>query len=367
MCFLAALLACSGSEKTPPPPAGGLHHLTVEGGFGGGDFSAGAQVHVWAGVDPQSEVASWSGAGAPTEWNGDVEMPDADLTLTASAVPGVAPLEERTYADRPVLGSFPAAPVGLVLFFHGASYATDELEDNAARTIAFHLVAAGYAVVAVPSSAELAAGTGGWNSALDESNPDLQTVHAVVDGLRADGTIDAALPVFAWGMSSGGIFAHTVGAALPTAGTVAYCAPGTAEANAATTAPTAWFMAANDQTFPTGVADASGFRDALSLRGIATDLYVHPTTPLYDERFERVTGITAAQSAAIADQIRASGSVTADGAWTRAGGAAVALLDLSEFDAEQRTAIGAEVEIMAADHELYDDVAVRMTAFLASL
>lgn len=370
MPWLAVLLAC---KDATPAAVGAIHRLTVEGGVGSGEFAAGSRVHVWAEVDPQAALATWTGEGiaTPEEWNSGLEMPDHDLVVTAAVTPVSAPLVERTLAlvdgDRPVLVSAPEAPSALVLFFHGASYGISQLESNAAATIRMHLVRAGYAVVAVPSQAELSAGTGGWNASLDDANPDLATVRGVVDALTGDGTLPADVPVFAWGMSSGGNFAHTVGAALPAAGVVAYCAPGTPEALAATRAPTGWYLAANDQTFPSGVAEAIAFQAALSVRGVVTELVVHPQTPLYDERFRRIAGVSEQQSADIANAIRAVGAVNAAGNWTTSGSAVLPVLDLADLDAEQRVAVGAEIEIMAADHELYDDVADRMLDFLAHL
>ncbi|MEQ1503408.1 MAG: hypothetical protein ABMB14_14315 [Myxococcota bacterium] len=355
---------------------GATRRLAVDHGYGGGELPVGAAFQVWAAVDPQTEVVTgWTGdvdaLEAPTEWNSAGTMPDRDLALAATIEASAAPIVARdlTLAGRPrgILVAAAPAPVGLVLFFHGAGYAIDELRDNAARTTTNLLVRAGYTVVAVMSDAEAAAGIGGWSTGLDlGSNGDLQTVDALIDALRSDGTVPPSTPVYAWGMSSGGMFAHTVGATLPIAAVAAFCAAGTAEAMAATDAPTAWYLAGNDQVFPTSVADATAFEAALTARGVPTDRVVHPPTPLYDQRFERVTGVEPARSATIAASIRASGAVDPTGAWTVPGSAVTAAMDLDGLDGLspiQVTAVAAEIEILAADHELYDDVSARLVAF----
>ncbi len=359
--WLALVLAC-GPDTTAP---GGTHALVVEGGSGSGEYAAGDRIQVWAGVDPQVALASWSGdmLPDPPEWNGTITMPDHDALAVAQSVAVDAPLVERTYpteaGDRTVLASVVAEPVGVVLFFHGAAYSVDQLRSNAGRTLTMALVRAGYTVVALPSTAEVAAGTGGWSADLADDNSDLVTTRALVDAMRSDGTIRSGSPVFAWGMSSGAQFASVVGAALPTDGVVSFCAPGTADAIAETSAPTAWYLASMDRTFPTAVADATGFASQLGARGIASEVYVHPPTPLYDARFERITEIDADLSRELADALRASGAVDAAGI--------VAVGAEIDVDAELREAVVAEIEIMAADHELYDDVAVRMVGFLDGL
>jgi hypothetical protein len=362
------------TSDTDTVPTGALT-LTVNGGYGGGAYAAGAPVHVWADVDPQAEIVTgWEGdtdvLDAPIEWNSPGTMPDHSATLTPTVEALPYTVEHRVYSlnghDRDALVVKVDGAKGAVLFFHGASYSVDELCDNAGATITRQLVHAGYTVVAVQSEAEAAAGTGGWASdPLDpDQNEDLGNVRALIDALHADGTVPTNVRIAAWGMSSGGFFAHAVGAVGLADAVVGYCAAGGRDANDATTAATAYYMAINDQTFPTGAADAAEFSKNLTARGVASDVYVHPLTPLYDQRFERVAGIDAAKSKEIADQLRASGAVDANDLWTKAGSAITGTLSVSGLTPEQLTAVKAEIEIMAADHELYDDVAARMVAFL---
>jgi hypothetical protein len=279
--------------------------VAVNHGYGGGEYPPKTAIHVWSDVDPQQALTTgWTGApGVPTEWNGDYVVPDHDVTLSATIVTAPVALVTRTYAlaagSRTVLGHFPSSPKGLVLFFHGAQFDVDELRDNAASTITIALVRAGYAVVALPSEQETADGVGGWNPALTD-NTDLDNVISLVAALRADGSVPRSAPVVSWGMSSGGIFSHTVGAKLPADVVTAYCGPGIAGAIAITHARTAWYLAKDDQTLPTSVPDSEAFQKQLAARGITTELYVHPPTPLYDQRFLRVTGIDARRSATIA-------------------------------------------------------------------
>lgn len=347
----------------------GFYDLVVDGGFGGGRYAPGTAHHVWADVDPQTEIATWSGESAlldaPGEWNAGLVLPDHDVVVTADRTPWATAPEARRYdlagGTRDVLVLTVEAPLGLVLFFHGGAYAVDQLRTNAGIAIAHRLQQAGWVVAALESEAEAAAGVGGWDSDLDD-NTDLRNAERLVTALRDDGTVPDGLPVVAWGKSAGGIFAHTVGASGLAETVVAFCAAATDEATDVTQAHTAWFLAENDKTFPSAIADASSAQVVLDGRGLRTDLYVHPTTPLYDQRFERVAGIDPALSASLADRIRDGGFVDDDDAWLVAGTAVD--IDLSDVPAEARVAVLAEIEMMAADHELYDDVAARVVAFL---
>ncbi|RME28285.1 MAG: hypothetical protein D6798_02750 [Deltaproteobacteria bacterium] len=381
--LLLVLVACThgGSAGGGPASTGGADGgngastttvtLTVEGGFGGGRYAPGDRVRVWADVDPHAAIVTgWTGDASlldhPADWNSGLAMPDRDVTL--SPVLATVPFEIGTRSGelageaRSWSQVLPAEPRGIVLFFHGARYSRAELTDAAATSIGMRLVAAGYGVVALDSSAAADSGTGGWNPS--ESGPDMAAVRDLVSLLRAD---LGDLPVYAWGMSSGGQFAHAVGRSLPADGVLASCAPGTSDIAATTTAPTAWFMAGADTTFPSGAEDARTYAGKLAARGLPAEVHVHPPTPLYDARFTRVPGIDAARSTEIADWIRSRGYVDDRGDWLVSGGTVSGALDLADLDAATVTAIAAEIEIMAADHELYDDYSAEMVAFLDGL
>lgn len=384
------LLACSGPSEDSADTAGDSsgetsidsgedgYILSVNEGWGGGVYPAGAIVQVWAGVFPYDQwVEGWSpadGLADPGEWNSALVMPAHDLSLVAAVQSAAPPPEELVLplpsGERPAWLVSPAAPRGLVLFFHGARYAHTELGDNAALTVTGRLVHAGWAVLAMDSEAAARSGTGGWDDVVDGDNADLIAVREAVEWARAEGRVAAGAPVVAWGMSSGGQFAHAVGLDLPADAVLASCAPGRATTLAASSAPTAWFLAEADGTFPTGAEDAAAAAEERALRGVPAEVNVHPRTPLYDQRFTRVPGVDEARSAAIAADIRAAGHYLDEGGWQVSGSTVTASMgwaSLDGLDEVQRTAVAAEIEIMAADHELYDDYAGRMVDFLSEV
>jgi hypothetical protein len=326
------LLACAA----PADP--GTPSVTGSGWYASPTPSPGATVHVWADVDPFTEVVTgWNGLTL-TEWNGDVTWPDTPVSPIAEAV-ALTP-ETITLEGRTTTRWGPAEPVGTVLFFHGAAYDETMLTWlPAGQTLVRQAVRRGWQVVAPASAAAEASGAGGWSTASD-----LEAARAMVAGLQA--------PVVIMGMSSGGMFAHEVAAATSPAAVVGFCAPGLASTLATTTVPTAWQLAGADTTFPDGETTAKKAIAGFEARGIPYDLYVHPQTALYDARFERA-GLSAADSAALAATIRDGGYYT-DG-WTTSGGA---------VDVDASPAALAEIEIMAADHELYDDGLARLWGWI---
>jgi hypothetical protein len=377
-----ALLACEGdppgdgdptATSTPPDPPS-LVDVVVEGGEGSGRHLPGSTVRVVATLDPTSAIVTgWHATPPielPLEWNGTIEVPEGGVTLGPDVTAVDVALEERTWTvaagQRTVRLAAQAEPAGVVMFFHGASYSTAQLDEPAPRSVLLHLVHAGFTVVAVPSEAEVRAGTGGWDAS--GGSVDHATVAALWEHLAADGLAPPTAPRIAWGMSSGGQFAHAVGAALGLDAVVAYCAPGAATDLRDTRAATGWYLAAEDTTFPTAEADARAAQVALAGRGVSTDLYVHPVTPVTPLRFTRIPGIDEPRSRALAAALLDRGLAGEDGLLTVSGAeAGRAVADLLAGDpAPVRTGILAEIEILGADHELYDDAAARMVAFLRS-
>jgi hypothetical protein len=262
-----------------------------------------------------------------------------------------------------VLYAFPSSPRGMVIFFHSAAGNDTEIYENAAWSLASQLYDDGYGIVALDSDIATLAGTGGWGDGHDDETLDLAATRELVYYL---GYWD--IPIVAWGVGSGGNFAHTIGMMRPADAVLSFCAPGRRFTDEYTDAPTAWFLAERDSYYP----DADDLADlaaaGMEARGIETAVYVHPPTPLYDERFTRVSGIDAATSTEIADAIRAAGYVDSDGEWLVTGDDA-ASVDLSSLGltTAQKNGVKAEIRIMAADGVMYDDYAAEVLDFLDGL
>jgi hypothetical protein len=359
-------------HSAPTTPGTGRVELLVVGGEGGGRHLPGSEVWVAATVDPTTTVVTgWDATpevDAPREWNGTVTVPAGGLVLEARTRRVEVELTERTYAlpggERTARVAAVEDPRGVVMFFHGASYSTRQLDEPSPRNVLLHLVDAGYTVVAPQSAAEVASGSGGWVAT--RGSADHRAVEALWGELAADGTLPAGAPRVAWGMSSGGQFAHAVGAALELDVVLAHCAPGTSAELSTTTAATGWYLAERDGTFPTAVDVATEAQAWFTARGVSTDLVVHPRTPVTPLRFTRIPGVDEDRSRSVGQALLDRGLAGEDGLLRESGAEVVAATaDLFAADPpEVRAGLAAELEILAADHELYDDAANRMVAFL---
>lgn len=340
------------------------HTLTVVNGHGGGSYRAGERVTVWAAVDPQSAcVTGWDGPVRSQDWTTTLVMPDSDLTVTAHTASAPLHFEEHEYdlggSLRTVQIAMPDEPRGLVLFFHSAQGDHEEIFGNAASSLARQLNGRGFAILAMDSGVASIAGSGPWIDGFDEETLDLAATRELIDRI---GEWD--LPVIAWGVGSGGDFAHTVGSHLPADAVLSFTAPGRRVTHALTDAPTAWFLAERDAWHPSGDDEADAHAALMAARGVEVRVFVHPPTPLYDQRFVRVVGVDETLSASLANTLRTNGSVDAEGRWLVTGEQAARSLAAVPMSSPQRAGVEAEIRIMAAEGVMYDELAVEALAFL---
>jgi hypothetical protein len=196
------------------------------------------------------------------------------------------------------------------------------------------------------------------------------------------GLVSAGTPKFALGMSAGGAFSHFLGTvgSSPVAGdfpqlrfraVVGYCSDATASRSAAlSTTPSAWFMCGAEDNPEVSNAEARANSAMLGGRGIPTDYVEHPPSPLYEERFSRIRGISVEISRAIAAELRAAGFVNARGFLDRDGDAIGQFVSTNpgQFpilvsQSDSLGAIRSQVKAMRAEHAMYADYTQRNIAW----
>jgi len=353
--------------------------LTVTQGYGSGSYAAGAEVHVWAAHAPATQlVTAWSGDTEllldPGEWHTSMTMPQRDIELHAEigeldVALTVEPLDGR---DRPktVRHHIPPQPVGIVLFAHGTSGSGEFIEKIEPFYLARVLIDAGFGVWATDAEeTDDGEEDARWDASLDPDNVDLANVELILAQFVERGWIEENTPRFVVGMSNGGSFALTAGAALGLDAVVSYCASGRTASAEITTAPTAWFLCEYDHTADNESAQAN--HQLLLDRGVPTELHIHGPSPLHDARFERIPGIDGPTSAAIASELRAlhanPDGYLADDVDTIADAVAAnpaSYPTLSGLAGTDQKLVGNQVMILVADHQMYDDYARRTLAFL---
>ena len=387
-------------KAAPPttcPVAAPRFTLNVTQGWGSGTYAAAETVHVWAAVRPQDQVVTgWSGdadlLADPAEWHTTLTMPLRDVSLAAAIVDRPTTLMLTQYGGttatpKRVFSRIPDNPSGLILFLHGTGGDADFITRTESFAVALRALENGYGVLGTEAEEAVAGdldadGKLRWDAALTATNIDFANLNALVATLRASGTIAPTTPLFAVGMSNGGNTAVSLGAvgsssiaaaypALRFAAVVSHCAQGRAAAVAVTTTPTAWFMCARDDNDMVSNAAAQADSAALAARGVPTQYRENPPSPLYDQRFLRVSGLDQTTSQAVAAELRTAGFVGPDGFFvTPTGTIQIAVAaDPSLAPALAALAPGArsrvfdQVSVMQAEHQMYSDLAAAAVAF----
>jgi len=398
--FLSALLAtsCGGSTdaggqdgSTPQAFA-----LTVTGGFGSGAYAAGATVHVFADLDPASEVLlRWEGDTATlassAEWHSTVVMPARDVDLVAVKRERPVVLTESTFAGatataKRVRSFIPPNPRGLILFLHGTGGSANGILRTEQQAFVLAAAERGYAILATEAEEVQAGdlnndGKVRWNASLSPGNTDFANLDALIADLRQRPEIGTELPIFVMGMSNGGSMTLSLGtvAAVPELATAfghlrfsaaaSYCASGRTGAASRTTTPTAWYLCRND-TNPNvgsqGNSDAEAHSAALVARGVETGVRYHEASPLYDERFTRA-GLDANTSTAIVAELEAAGFVGANRFLTAPPSDVTAAYvanpaafpRIGALSGAERLRVSTQIAVVYADHSFFSDLSQR--------
>jgi hypothetical protein len=381
----------------PPWGGGGMHQLDVVNGYGSGVYEEGEMVHVWSSVSTEDEVAlPWggeaSGLAEPSEWHTSFPMPGHDVTLVAENKAQAVTLTVEQYVGstrRPktVRYHLPSGMRGVVVFSHGTGGSNSFIENPEAFALALALIERGYGVLGTEAEEAVAGDLNNddkerWVTRFASDNVDLKNLEILFDDLEQRGLIPAGTPKFALGMSAGGAFSHFLGTVAATGiarsfpqirfnAVVAYCADATGT-NAAevSTTPSAWFMCGNEDNPDVKNDQAVANATALAVRGIPMDYVEHPPSPLYDQRFVRIPGISPETSKWMADELRAAGFVDGSGFLNTSADeiGQVAVNDPEAFpiilaQTDVFGSIRSQMKVMRAEHAMYADYTQRNVAW----
>lgn len=367
-------------------------------GFGPVTAAPASQVELWSAILPQSQVLlNWTGGTFTTddeEWHATLTVPSSNATLTANIQTLDITFTTRTYtaptsAVKTARFWVPPNPRGLVLILHGTGGLSSFIEATETRSFALKAISKGYAVLA-PEAEEVAAGDldgNGkiqWNIALNTSNTDFRALDALLGSLVSTNVIPAGLPYYVVGMSNGGSMAISLGAVSAASGAtfpnlrfkavIDYCAQGSINAANISTTPSAFFLCGNDDNDEVNNAQAQANSQTLIGRGIPSVAALHPATPLYDQRFIRVSGITANQSRAIANELRNAGFVNANGFFNTptptisnaVSTAPASYPTISALTSAQQRDLVNQIRAMQAEHQFFSDWASRSLRWFAT-
>jgi hypothetical protein len=307
--FLASLLLLTSSTLAQ------RSNVVVISGSGDGSHKGQPFVHVWADPAPAGMVFDrWTGDTTllrnARESHTKLRTAQLDITVTATYKPAPAWTPTFETLNGIQMGHFfPASHVGVIFHFHGQGGSANLLFNNLERRIfANEAVAEGYAVVALDSADRV---NRDWSTSNDiVTSSDIQNVQAAINLFISRGLMTASTPVFAHGFSKGAGFSPRVARALNFRATSMNLLAGTPDIINITTIPIIWSIAINDGTImPGGVQQSRNNYQNLVNRGVPAQYHLAVPTPVYPERFWRISGLSAADSQAIHAALREGGFI----------------------------------------------------------
>jgi hypothetical protein len=372
------------------------YKVQVSGGSGSGSYSPGETVYVWSGVKSGQVSTSWGGQAqllqSPKEWATSFIMPWRDVSLSVQQTAlelqfNVKPFKGATDRVKQVRYFFPANMRGVVFLNHGTGGSSDFVEKMEARAVALAFIQKGYGVISPEAEEAVAGDLNGdgklrWNLGMERSNVDLRNLEMLLRDFETEGQLKSGIPRFSIGMSNGGAFSIFLGAIatspiasffprLKFRAVTSYCADGSGTMQYQTQTPTAWYMCGNDDNVEVSNSEARNNHYSLWLRGVRTQYAEHPATPLYGERFTRISGISTELSRSLASEFRAAGFVNADGFFKMPTDMIVEEISkqtnifpvFSGLSSEQKREVRSQIQTMQAEHSMYSDFAQRNIDF----
>ncbi len=368
--------------------------LTVNNGYGGGTYHAGDTVHVWAKEFPANTVYDkWTGDIAllerPSEWHTTLVMPPSNINVTAnfkSFSPFTISFDsiQGQVIKKPVYSYFPPKYYGVIYFFHGtgghASNWINSLEyrqminQAVADSFAFIVTEADEATTGIDANGD---GKLRWNTyPLDSvTNVDMANIKIITDTFIKRGVMTASTKRFSIGMSNGGAYSASCAYLFGFDAGISYCAQGLVPVFAASTVPFQFCMAkydANDNVGPVGNANALSNANQLKSRGICSRYYLHDRSPVYPERFMRISGVTLAKSQGVLNDLVSNGMVDANNYLIQLPDTIVSRYlatpslfpGFNALNPLQRSEIPSQIKAAYADHQFYSDYNALSLAFL---
>ena len=381
--------------------SGPLVALTVNGGFGGGNYPGGSRVDIFASTPPAGQVFDrWTGDTtvlgngplAPFMAHTLITLPSTAVTLTAT-YKAAAPWTPTTVTafnpqtNTPANGGtpttvsttltyyIPAGAQGVVLLLHDNGGAiADWFTAPEAALLMRDLVAAGYGVAALNS---VNRNTRAWNGqATLAANLDAANFNAALAKFATDGLLAANKPVFLLGFGAGADTASRFGDLLlnatpsrPVRGVVLFCAAGVEAAAVTSRIPELYLLAANDTTLGTAAATtARNNSQLLAGRGMATAVINNAASPVHSGRFRALgvtnAGFTTADAQTLWTAIKNSGLLDENN-YVKEIPSTTALTAAVPAAYQTRLSdIGAQLNAAYAEQEFFSDANARIVNFL---
>ncbi|HEY4150612.1 MAG TPA: hypothetical protein VGM41_16855 [Chitinophagaceae bacterium] len=402
LCAVAALVltaSCSKSSSTQGNTGttnSDSAHVTVINGYGSGTYKTGDTVNIWSvALNANSVFNNWTGSVTllqnSGEWHNSFVMPSQDVTVTGSQKtfsPFSLAYEKIKCVNilKNVYYYFPAGHKGVVYLLHGSDGSAQNIAtDFEWSQMINDLVSANYAII-VTESEEVSLNTDfnadgklNWDATpLDSSsNVDYGNIKALRDTFYHRGYTNSSIPLFSIGMSNGGAFSNSLSYLYKFKTAVAYCAQGYQVIFNTSTIPFQFCMAKYDDNSEVGAAGAAAaltYSQQLTGRGVCSKYFAHDKSPVYPERFARLSTISIPTSTAFFNELK-------NNHWLDSKNYVKVVSDsltpiflanpsvyptYNSFNLAQRLMVTDEIDGMYAAHQFYTDLNKSTVKFLDS-
>ena len=313
------LQSCSSSSNdsgnggtVPIIPVQNTYSLTVNNGDGSGTISNGTVTTIYSNSPTATQVFDkWIGdvasLASPNEWKTTLTMPSSNVNVTAT----YKTVTNFTFTNVVINGSqvyYYVPPVyrGIILPFHGATGSATGWTSTQLENVNFcrYAAANGYALVITESKDRV-------NKVWDASgvnSVDIANIDIIISSLESSGIIIANKPKYGVGMSQGSGFCSLISFVKNYKASALYCLGGIDQIYNSSTIPTIWNMALKDITEdPNRLTTANANYQKLQQRSIPSQYYVNQPTPLNENRFTFIPGISSAGSLSIFNALKGAG------------------------------------------------------------
>ena len=333
--LFTVVVLLTGCKKDDDGMLNAKFTLTVNNGYGSGNYQVGETVHIWSiAYDSTKTFGEWTGdiseLKRPKEWHTTLVMPAQNVSVTAniSNMPPYTIIHEvMSGLNNPknVYYHFPSNPKGLLYLFHGTGGdARGFIDGVEMRSFTNAAIAQGFAIVSTEGE-EITLnrdidGDGGrrfMTYPIDTiNNVDYRNIKKITIEFINRGWISSNTPRYSVGMSAGGVFSAATSAIWNFTG-IAYCAAARNTGFEQRLSPFAFRLARYDDNdsynYPLGLQSATANIAFLQTRGIRSDLIENDRQPIYPERFARVPGINIDNSIRIYNELKSNNQIDAYG------------------------------------------------------
>lgn len=307
--FLFYLLLFAFLAGVSQIAVGQTYSLTVNNGYGSGNYNADDTVDIWCPAIPTNQIFDrWSGdistLESNDEWHTKLLMPAQNISVSANfRAIGFIHIQHESIMGRDTLKEvysyFPPQFKGVIFCFHGTGGAASNwvtlldyqqfLHDAVADTFGFIITEAEEITKQTDFDSD---GKLRWAPLPYDSvtNVDFANIKILMDTFRLRGITNAGTKYYGVGMSNGGNFAPVAATLFGWSAAVSYCAQSSQLLMNMTHVPIQWCMAKYDNhpnVGPQGNADALADHNTLAGRGICTNYFLQDRSPAYPERFMR--------------------------------------------------------------------------------